>query len=197
VTVDLVAFGFSRHKLRALFIKRKRPPFQGRWAIPGGFLEMDEPIEAAARRELFEETGLEIDGAVEPIGTFAGVDRDPRGRTISIAHAGVVKSPIPHVAGGDDAADAAWLEPNRSIELAFDHRLIVDTAITWLARRLKTTETALILMPEEFSEDDLTALYEQAGLPRRSAAACIKRTLEMNVIGRTEKEGRFRKSGEF
>jgi len=111
VTVDLVVFGLGPEGLRALFIKRKKDPFAGLWAIPGGYLEIDEAIEAAARRELKEETGLQDLLVLEEIGVFGDPGRDPRGRTISVAHAGIVRAPLPRVKGGDDAEDAAWLDP--------------------------------------------------------------------------------------
>ncbi len=91
VTVDLIVFSLVEQSLQVLLVRRGREPFAGKWAIPGGFLEMDEPAEAGARRELREETGLEIAGPVEPIGFFARPDRDPRGRTITLAYAAVVR----------------------------------------------------------------------------------------------------------
>src|SRR4051812_48945169 len=87
VTVDLAAFALRDAGLRVLLVRRKHEPFAGRWAFPGGFLELDEPIEAAALRELREETGFEVPGPVELIGVFGAPGRDPRGRTISLAHA--------------------------------------------------------------------------------------------------------------
>src|SRR4051794_19316530 len=94
VTVDLVVFSLSGDELRVLLIRRKADPFAGRWALPGGFLEMDEPIADGARRELREETGLEAAGPLALIGVFGDPGRDPRGRTISLAHATVVRGPV-------------------------------------------------------------------------------------------------------
>src|SRR4051812_31620571 len=128
VTVDLVVFALVESSLRVLLVRRGGEPFAGLWAIPGGFLGIDEPAGAAARRELREETGLEIPGPVEPIGFFAKPGRDPRGRTITLAHAEVVRSGRHAVKGGDDAAEAAWVDLERLPKLAFDHDQIVSRA---------------------------------------------------------------------
>jgi len=134
VTVDLVAFAREGSTLRVLLVRRKAEPFAGRWALPGGFLNLDEPAEAGARRELREETGLEVDGPVEPIGFFDAPGRDPRGRTISLAFATVVPSPLPAVAGADDAERAEWREVEGLAGLAFDHDAILARAREWLGR---------------------------------------------------------------
>lgn len=171
VTVDLVAFTFDGDAVRALFIRRKKEPFAGRWAIPGGFVEMDEPIEAAARRELREETGWDATGPVALIGVFGDPGRDPRGRTISLAHATAVRGPCPPVKGGDDASEAAWLDAHRAPELAFDHDAILAAAREWLVRGLTEGVVALALLPREFDDTQLKALHRAAGLSSRTAIA--------------------------
>ena len=106
---------------------------------------MDEPAEAGARRELREETGLEIAGPVEPIGFFAKPGRDPRGRTITLAHAAVVRPGEHKTQGGDDAAEAAWTKIGDPIDLAFDHAEILDQALAWLRRGVIDRTSTLAL----------------------------------------------------
>jgi 8-oxo-dGTP diphosphatase len=132
VTVDLVVFGIEPGATRVLLVRRRNKPFAGRWAIPGGFVNMGEPFDAAARRELKEETGLDARSPIAFIGVFGTPRRDPRGRTISVAHATVVRSPLPRIQGGDDAAEAAWVALDEAEGLAFDHDEILAVARAWL-----------------------------------------------------------------
>ena len=138
VTVDLVLFALRKGVLQVLLIRRKKDPFAGRWAIPGGFLDIDERVEDAVLRELKEETGVEGIPLMSPLGVFAEPRRDPRGRTISLAYVGVVREPIPEPKGGDDAAEAAWHDLDEVGGLAFDHDLILDQAVDWLGEAVDT-----------------------------------------------------------
>ena len=126
VTADCVVMT-SETKARVLLIERGDEPYKGHWAIPGGFLNMDETTEQCAIRELEEETGLRID-KVQQIGAYSKVDRDPRGRTISVAYLAIVDSPK-EVKGQDDAAKAEWFPINDLPQLAFDHYDIMKDAI--------------------------------------------------------------------
>jgi 8-oxo-dGTP diphosphatase len=135
VTVDLVVFARAGDALRVLMIRRKSDPFAGRWALPGGFLDINEPIEVGARRELQEETGVKVEGPLALLGVWDDPGRDPRGRTISLAHATVLKSPPPDPKAADDAEKAAWLDPEGLTGLAFDHDRILAAALEWLAHR--------------------------------------------------------------
>ena len=129
VTVDLVAFARDRAGWKVLLVRRKHAPFAGRWALPGGFLEIDEPIEAAARRELAEETGVSVGGPIAFLGVYGAPGRDPRGRTISLVYWTLLPGPPPPPTGGDDADAAAWLDPGAPHALAFDHDQILADAL--------------------------------------------------------------------
>lgn len=158
VTVDLVVFGLDGEGLKVLLIRRKKDPFAARWAIPGGFLDLDEPIEVGARRELREEAGVEPSGPVDLIGVFGDPGRDPRGRVISLAHATALRAPLPEVQGGDDAAEAAWLDPRHVSGLAFDHDEILARALAWLSRGVADGPIGLALLPVEFGDEDVKRL---------------------------------------
>ena len=112
---------------KVLLIQRGSEPFKGRWAFPGGFMNMDETTEQCAIRELEEETGLHVNNVVQ-IGTYSKVDRDPRGRTVTIAYLAILDRPLA-VIGQDDAAKAEWWPLSNLPELAFDHDKIMQDAI--------------------------------------------------------------------
>jgi 8-oxo-dGTP diphosphatase len=177
VTVDLVVFTLVESLLRVLLVRRGREPFAGLWAIPGGFLGIDEPAEAAARRELREETGLEIPGSVEPIGFFAQPGRDPRGRTISLAHAAVVRAGEHAVKGSDDAAEAAWVDLENPSKLAFDHNEILSTAKSWLKHRVDQGNLALVVLPASFSMHDVLSLFRGLNMPGSQAREWLDRMI--------------------
>jgi 8-oxo-dGTP diphosphatase len=186
VTVDLAVFARFGAELRVLMVRRRNEPFAGRWALPGGFLEIDEPIETAARRELREETGFDLTGPVQAIGAFGDLDRDPRGRTISLAYAAVVRDASTPIGGGDDAEDAAWRDPNDHHDLAFDHALILTAALDWLRRGVEEGSLALVLLPAEFTVADLRALLQALGIARCSPVAWLARMLKGGRIASVE-----------
>jgi 8-oxo-dGTP diphosphatase len=127
VTTDAVIFCGKRGEEKILFVRRKKDPFKDQWALPGGFLETDEPLEIGAKRELEEETGLKMEKLYQ-IRAFGDLGRDPRGRTISIAFWGKIPSEE-KVEGKDDAAEAKWIPVSELPALAFDHDEIIKTAI--------------------------------------------------------------------
>ena len=132
LTTDQVIFGFGEGELRVLLIRRGNEPFKGKWALPGGFMDMDEDAETCARRELEEETGLKVVN-FEQLYAFSDVDRDPRYRVVSIAYYALVRWEDCKVKAGDDADRAQWFPLSGIPPLAFDHRRILQMA----ADRLK------------------------------------------------------------
>lgn len=159
LTVDCVVFGFDGEGLQLLLIRRGIEPFLGAWALPGGFVRMDEELEAAARRELTEETGVR-NLFLEQLYTFGTPERDPRGRVVSVAYLALVR-PEEHPATGDtDAAEARWFSVSSLPELAFDHARIVETARERLRGKIRWQPVGFELLPEKFTLTDLQSLYE-------------------------------------
>jgi 8-oxo-dGTP diphosphatase len=127
VTVDIILFHqTAEQRVEVLLIKRAKEPFKGQWALPGGFVDKDESLEAAAARELKEETGLE-DIRLAQIGAFGDPGRDPRGHCISIVFAAAISSRVEAI-GADDAEEARWHSATRPPRLAFDHKKILRFA---------------------------------------------------------------------
>ena len=134
VTADCIVIT-EETDAKVLVIQRGDEPYKGCWAFPGGFMNMDETTEQCALRELEEETGLKVN-EVHQIGAYSKVDRDPRGRTITVAYLAIIDKPI-SVTGLDDAARAEWWPINSLPHLAFDHDEIVSDAITLYHKILK------------------------------------------------------------
>lgn len=157
VTTDCVVFGFDGKELKVLLIERGLDPYKGMWAFPGGFLRMDETAEECARRELREETGLELD-KVRELGSFSGVDRDPRERVISIAYYSLACHS--DVKGGDDAAKAKWWAIDDIPQLAFDHDYILRKAMKRIRQDIHFEPVGFDLLDKEFTISELQRLYE-------------------------------------
>lgn len=127
LTVDAVVFRQSG-ELEVLLIQRKNYPFEGMWALPGGFVDMEETVEEAVVRELYEETHLRLDH-LQQLHTFSALGRDPRGRTVSVTFFGVIDPQNSQVRGGDDAMDAKWFKMSEIPSLAFDHIEAINMAM--------------------------------------------------------------------
>lgn len=138
VTVDAVVFAEVQGKVKVLLIKRRQEPFVGKWAFPGGFIELDEELADAVVRELEEETGL-TGVALEQMHTFGKIGRDPRGRMITVAFIGIVGPDNMEVQPGDDAAEAEWFDIDDLPEVAFDHADVAEMAIQRY-RRMQSEE---------------------------------------------------------
>jgi len=134
VTVDAVVFAFFKGKAKLLLINRAKEPFKGKWALPGGFVDIDEELEDAVARELVEETGL-TNVPLQQIYTFGKCGRDPRGRVITVTFMGIATKGKKRIKAGDDAAKAQWFDIEKlPKDLAFDHNEVAKFAI----RRLKS-----------------------------------------------------------
>ncbi len=159
VSADCVLFGFDGRDLNILLVERGKEPFKGKWAFPGGFLDMDETITECAHRELGEETGIDR-ADLEQLDVFSDVDRDPRGRVITVAYLGLLKMSEFKVVAGDDAADAQWFKLTDIPPLAFDHDLILKTAISRLNDKVRFGGGAFELLDEQFSPEVLDRLFD-------------------------------------
>ena len=160
LTVDCVLFGVDEEEdLKVLLIQRDREPFAGRWAFPGGFVDEDEDIDQAARRELEEETGLSQVPIVQ-FHTFGALGRDPRGRTVSVAYYALVSLRDTTARAASDARDAAWFPMGRVQNLAFDHDHILAVALARLREDARIRPLGQGLLPPTFPLRDLRHVYE-------------------------------------
>jgi ADP-ribose pyrophosphatase YjhB (NUDIX family) len=159
LTVDCVVFGFDETELKVLLIQRGLAPFKGKWALPGGFVRVDETVDEAARRELTEETGL-TNVFLEQLYTFGALKRDPRERVVSVAYYALVNLAEHPATGATDAADAGWFPASKPPALAFDHSGILTTALERLQGKVRYEPIGFELLPEKFSLSQLQHLYE-------------------------------------
>jgi len=189
VTVDCVIFGWDTDGLHVLLIERGESPYEGRWALPGGFIRAEEEnLEQAAHRELVEETGIRA-SHLEQLGTYGDPDRDPREiHVITVAYVALVKRIDHKPRGGTDARSAHWIpiEESRRMKLAFDHDKILADAITRLYGKLRYDPLGFNLLPAKFPLRDVQRLYETAighGVDKRNFR---KKLLEMGLLEDTE-----------
>lgn len=159
VTVDLVIFTIAEDDLKVLLIRRGQEPFKGRWALPGGFVEIDESLERAAARELKEEVGVK-NVYLEQLYTFGDPKRDPRGRVISVSYFALVDAERQRIVAASDAADAEWRSVFNPPKLAFDHKKILDYAVWRLRNKIEWTTVGYELLPKKFTLSELQRVYE-------------------------------------
>ncbi|MFC6161469.1 NUDIX hydrolase [Kribbella jiaozuonensis] len=162
LAADLVILTVRDGRLQVLLIRRGIPPYQGRWALPGGFVRPDEDLETTARRELAEETGLSSDRIhLEQVATYGAPDRDPRGRVVSVAYLALVPD-LPAPVAGSDAASAQWVEVAEvdAGRLAFDHHRILADGVERARAKLEYSPLATAFCPPEFTISELRGIYE-------------------------------------
>lgn len=161
VTVDVVIFSILDDTLKVLLIKRKVWPHENMWAIPGGFVKMDESLEQAAYRELVEETNVTDEQVyLEQLYTFGEPHRDPRTRVITVTYFTLVSHDKLSPSAADDALDVGWFSIYNLPDLAFDHAEIIEYALTRLRYKLEYTAVGFQLLPETFTLRELQDVYE-------------------------------------
>lgn len=160
LAVDAIVFGYSKQDgVSVLLIQRKYEPYRNSWALPGGFVLENESLEEAVVRELAEETGIRVQ-YLEQLYTFGAPDRDPRQRIISVAYMGLVKtSQFQHLKASTDAEHAAWFSIGKLPPLAFDHKLLLDTATERLRTKIRYQPIGFELLDRKFPFSDLEKLY--------------------------------------
>ena len=159
ITVDIIVFSVRDGNLSVLLVKRGIEPFKGKWAIPGGFIKIDENLEDAAKRELKEETGVDSD-YLEQLYTFGDVKRDSRGRVITITYFALINSEKIKLHATTDTTDADWFNAFKLPELGFDHKEIIEYALKRLRWKFEYTTAAFSLLPSKFTLFELQSLYE-------------------------------------
>lgn len=183
LTVDCVLFGWDGEQLALLLIERLNDPFAGNWALPGGFVDMDETVAESARRELEEETGI-TGVALSQLRTFSAVDRDPRERVVAVAHYALVKrlEAVP----ASDAKRVGWFPLDELPSLAFDHQKIVKTAVAQLRSDAHRRPVGLDALPRKFTLAELRHLYEAIFSRKVNAARFRRQLLRSELLVRLE-----------
>lgn len=159
LTVDCVVFGIDQGDLKLLLIERDLEPFRGTWALPGGFVHVDETLEDAALRELREEAGI-TRVYLEQLYTFGSVERDPRERIVTVAYCALVNLADHQIRASTDARDAAWFSASEAHDLAFDHDKIVEVALERLKGKVRYQPIGFELLPEKFTLSQLKHIYD-------------------------------------
>src|SRR5947207_7966300 len=194
VTVDVVMMSLRQRDLQVLLVKRRSWPYEGMWAIPGGFVNMDESLEKASKRELQEETGVQ-DVYLEQLYTFGDPGRDPRTRVITVVYFALLDSERLQVQAASDAADVDWFSVYELPPLAFDHEQIIEYALNRLRGKLDYTTIAFNLLPEQFTLRELQRVYEivlHKRLDKRNFRKKILATGILEDTGAKKMEGTHR-----
>jgi len=196
IAVDAIVFGYSKQDgVSVLLIQRKYEPFRSAWALPGGFVQEDESLEKAVKRELQEETGISVN-YLEQLYTFGEPARDPRRRVISVAYVGLVKtSQYNQLKASTDAENAQWFSIGQLPRLAFDHRLIVEKAIERIRTKIRYQPIGFELLDKKFPFADLEKLYStllDRDIDRRNFS---KKILALNILDETNELSRSEGKG--
>lgn len=181
VTVDVVIFTIKDQDLQVLLVKRNIEPFKNKWALPGGFVRIDESLEAAAKRELEEETGVK-NIYLEQLYTFGEPKRDPRGRVITVSYLALINSREIELKASTDVSDAQWVSVSNTPALAFDHKRILEYALKRLKWKFEYTTVAFSLLPEKFSISQIQKIYEIVFNKKFDKRNFAKKLLSLDIL---------------
>ena len=187
ITADCVIYGFDGEHLKILLIERGQEPYKGMWALPGGFMRMDETIEQTARRELYEETGL-TDVYMSQFKMFSNVDRDPRERVVTVVFMALIRPSDYELVAGDDAAGAMWFDEDSLPPLAFDHAGIIAEAHRYLEEMLRLRPVAFRLLDKTFSMGELQRVYEEINRTSYDRRNFQRKALQSGLLEEVKKE---------
>ncbi len=185
VTVDILLLNIYRNVLRILLIRRKQQPYAGQWALPGGFVEMNEDLQAAASRELHEETGLKAFYLV-PLLTADDPSRDPRGRTISHLFGTLIFQPLSDLKAGDDASTAEWFTLENLPPLAFDHEQLIGRGVEEFKFQLFFKLSLFAFMKEKFFGRELEEYGDVLFQKKNLSTLLLHHALRCNLIKKIE-----------
>lgn len=181
VTCDVVIFTIRDDDLKVLLIRRAVKPFLDSWAIPGGFVKMDESLEDAARRELLEETGVK-NVYLEQLYTFGDVGRDPRGRVITVSYLALINSEGIELSASTDAKEVDWFSVKDLPKLGFDHKEIVDYALKRLRWKFEYTPVVFSLLRKKFRLSELQNFYEIVFGRKFDKRNFLKKVNSLNIL---------------
>lgn len=185
VTVDIIIFTIKENDLKVLLVKRGVEPFKEMWAIPGGFIKINESLEQAAKRELQEETGVK-DVYLEQLYTFGDVNRDPRERVITVAYFALINSEKVKLKATTDVKEAKWFSVFKLPKLAFDHEKILNYAIKRLRWKFEYTTIAFSLLPKKFTLTRVQQIYEIIFNKKFDKRNFRKKILGLNLVKPTK-----------
>jgi 8-oxo-dGTP diphosphatase len=181
ISIDCIIFGLDQRKLKVLFVKRSIEPAKGHWALPGGFVLVEEDLNQAARRTLEDLTGLR-ELYMEQVHTFSQVNRYPLRRVITVAYYALINYTLENLQAGPDASAIHWFDISDLPELVFDHQHILDTTLAALRSRVRTEPIGFELLPAKFTLTQLQGLYEAVLGTTFDTRNFRKKILKMNLL---------------
>ena len=187
ITVDLVLFTVNENRLKVMLVKRAEEPFRNDWSLPGGFIKVGESLDAAAQRVLIEKTGVS-DVYMEQLYTFGEPKRDPRSRVITVAYIALIPWQSLPQPESDKVTDLTWSPVDHLPKLAFDHKAIVNYAVTRLRAKVSYSNIVYGLMPKQFRLSELQSMYESIINDKLDKRNFRKRMLATGLLKETGKK---------